>query len=277
MSDTMTIMCADCVTGMRALPDGYVDIVITSPPYNLGIAYSTYDDTASRENYLDWCAQWLREVLRVLHPDGSFFLNVGASAKDPLLPHQIALIATNVGFRLQNTFHWIKSISVPDGADGIVSHGHFKPINSNRFVNDCHEYIFHLTRTGDVPLDRLALGVPYQDKSNIARWGHTVGRDRRCRGNNWFIPYETIQRRATDRPHPASFPRQLVRNCLLIAGATESSHVMDPFLGIGTTALVAVECGIRNFTGFDIDAEYIAVARARLAALSTGRGTGYPR
>ena len=44
------------------------------------------------------------------------------------------------------------------------------------------------------------------DKSNIARWGHTGGRDRRCRGNTWFVPYETIQRRAKERPHPATFP-----------------------------------------------------------------------
>ena len=83
-----------------------------------------------------------------------------------------------------------------------MSRGHFKPINSPRFLNDCHEYIFHFTPRGRTIIDRLALGVPYADKSNIARWSHTRGRDRRCRGNTWFIPYETIH--ASRERSPAS-------------------------------------------------------------------------
>ena len=92
--------------------------------------------------------------------------------------------------------------------------GHFKPINSPRFLNDCHEYVFHFTKSGRVELNRLALGVPYQDKSNIARWRHTQGDDLRCRGNTWFVPYETIQRREKERPHPATFPVQLAEWCI---------------------------------------------------------------
>jgi len=260
--------CCDCVSGMRRMPGGSKDIVVTSPPYNLGIHYLTYDDTSSRAEYLTWCRVWMTEILRVLSDGGSFFLNVGASPKEPLFPHQMALLACECGWKLQNTFHWVKSISVPDpkGKEGdFGSVGHFKPINSKRFVNDCHEYVFHLTKTGAVPLERLALGVPYQDKSNIARWGHTGGRDKRCRGNVWFVPYETIQRRSTDRPHPATFPVELARNCLKIAGANAQTRVMDPFLGIGSSALAAYFEGVRSFTGYDIDAEYVAVAKARLA------------
>ena len=63
-------------------------------------------------------------------------------------------------FVLQNTIHWIKSITVADrGARRRLSVGHFKPINSKRYLTDCHEYVFHLTKTGNVPLDRLAVGV----------------------------------------------------------------------------------------------------------------------
>src|SRR5207245_11585414 len=135
----------------------------------------------------------------------------------PLLQHQLALKMSEL-FVLQNTFHWIKSITV-ETRDGIeISCGHFKPISSGRFVNDCHEYLFHFTKSGDVKLDRLAVGVSYADKSNIARWGHTGGRDRRCRGNTWFIPYETIRDRAAQRPHPATFPAQLAGRCLQLHG-----------------------------------------------------------
>ena len=262
------IECQDCVAGMKEMGEQSVDVVVTSPPYNLGISYSKYDDKAPREEFLRWCETWITEVLRTLKYEGSFFLNVGASPRDPLLPQQLAILATNAGFKLQNTFHWIKSVSVPVPTDeGILSVGHFKPINSKRFVNDCHEYIFHLTKSGSVQLNRLNLGVPYQDKSNVARWGHTGGRDKRCRGNIWFIPYETIQCRLRDRPHPATFPRQLVKNCLLIHDATPESVVMDPFLGIGTAARACAEFGIRRFAGFDIDREYISVAQSAVAGV----------
>src|SRR5260370_25649913 len=96
------------------------------------------------------------------------------------------------------------------------SFGHFKPINSPRFLNDCHEYVFHFTKTGRVELNPLALGVPYQDKSNIARWRHTRGSALRCRGNTWFVPYETIQTRQHERPHPATFPVQLAECAIIL-------------------------------------------------------------
>lgn len=253
------------------MKEGSVGVVVTSPPYNIGIDYASYDDTMGRAEYLDWCRTWMNEVKRVLREDGSFFLNVGASLKEPLFPHQMAILSVECGWKIQNTFHWVKSVSVPSPDEGILSVGHFKPIHSQRFVNDCHEYIFHLTKTGAVPLDRLALGVPYQDKSNVMRWATNGGRDKRCRGNVWFIPYETIQRRATDRPHPASFPAELVENCLKIAAATPDTPMLDPFLGIGTSALAAKNFGIRRFTGFEIDAGYLSVAKEALKKASAAK------
>src|SRR5207237_1041797 len=113
--------------------------------------------------------------------------------------------------------------------------------------------------------DRLGVGVAYSDKSNIARWGHTNGRDLRCRGNNWFIPYKTIVNRSKERPHPATFPVELAVNCIKIHGTRPDLIVMDPFLGIGHSALAAKECGVGHFIGFDIDAEYVSVARRALA------------
>jgi len=170
-------------------------------------------------------------------------------------------------FHLQNTIHWIKSIALP-GDDGIErQRGHYKPVNSERFVNDCHEFIFHLTPTGHTPLQRLDVGIPYADKSNINRWGHTEGQDLKCRGNNWFIPYKTITRRATDRPHPATFPTEVAAKCIKLHGKNGSSVVMDPFLGIGHSALAAVQCKVAGFVGFDIEKAYVEVAREELIEL----------
>jgi site-specific DNA-methyltransferase (adenine-specific) len=259
----------DCLIQMRELPAQSVDVAVTSPPYNLGIKYGKYDDTAARSDYLRWTVAWCTEIKRVLAEGGSFFLNVGASPRNPMFPHEVLLALRDL-FVLQNTFHWIKSITLETRAGETVSAGHFKPINSQRFVTDCHEYVFHLTHKGDVPLDRLAIGVEYADKSNIARWDHTSGRDRRCRGNNWFVPYETIMSRDKDRPHPATFPVKLAEMCLRIHGRNSGLAVLDPFLGIGNAALAAHICGVKHFTGIEIDEQYLGVAIDRVAALSTG-------
>jgi site-specific DNA-methyltransferase (adenine-specific) len=278
----------DCIKGMSRLGDESVDLVVTSPPYNLGIRYGKFSDTQDRESYLSWCGEWAEQVRRVLKSSGSFFLNIGAAPSNPLLPHEIVLRLREL-FVLQNTIHWIKSIAINDrcsrrpvgdaacshqrlpsgafhgkAATAIRSYGHFKPINSPRFLNDCHEYIFHFTKTGRVELDRLALGVPYQDKSNIARWRHTRGSDLRCRGNTWFIPYETIQSRAKERPHPATFPVQLVEWCIKLHGASRIETMLDPFLGIGNSALAAQRCRVKKFIGLEIDETYLAEAKRRL-------------
>ncbi|MEP7077881.1 MAG: site-specific DNA-methyltransferase [Chthoniobacterales bacterium] len=259
---------ADCLAGMSRLSAGCVDLVVTSPPYNLGIAYSRYTDTEDRASYLRWCHDWATEVRRLLKPSGSFFLNVGAVPSNPMFPHELVLALRDL-FALQNTIHWIKSISLEEGDGTFISRGHFKPINSPRFLNDCHEYIFHLTPEGKTPIDRLALGVPYADKTNIARWAHTAGRDRRCRGNTWFIPYETIKSRDKQRPHPATFPVELAVNCIKLHGRSPVQTMLDPFLGIGNSAIAAQRCGVPTFIGFDVDESYIAEAERRIASASS--------
>ena len=254
---------------MSRLTNESIDLVVTSPPYNLGIGYGQYADRQDRQSYLNWCVKWAAQIRRVLRSNGSFFLNVGSAPSNPMLPHQIVIELTSAsgGCVLQNTIHWIKSITIEDRKGCLKSHGHFKPINSKRFLNDCHEYIFHFTKSRQVEIDRLALGVPYQDKSNIARWRHTRGSDLRCRGNTWFIAYETIQSRAKERPHPATFPVQLAEWCIRLHGVSRVKTMLDPFLGIGNSAVAAQRCGVGKFTGFEIDETYLAEGKRRLEAL----------
>jgi len=248
---------------MRRLPAQSIDLVVTSPPYNLGVRYGKFSDRQDRRSYLRWCAEWGAQVRRVLKLAGSFFLNLGASPSHPMLPHELILQLRDL-FVLQNTIHWIKAISIEEENGATVSRGHFKPINSHRFLNDCHEFVFHLTPIGRTPLDRLALGVPYADKSNIARWRHTRGRDRRCRGNTWFIPYKTIRSRGKQRPHPATFPVELAENCIRLHGKKKNLVMLDPFLGIGNSAIAAKRCGVKEFIGFEIDDTYLAEAKRRI-------------
>jgi site-specific DNA-methyltransferase (adenine-specific) len=264
---TLRFYRADCLDLLAALMPGSVSAIVTSPPYNLGIRYRTYEDTLPRHEYLEWSGEWIGAARRVLEEQGSLFLNMGAKPSDPWTPLDVAQAARQ-HLQLQNTIHWVKSIAIDKlaaGAAGDMAVGHYKPINSDRFVNDCHEFVFHFTPDGRTPLDRSAIGVPYQDASNVARW-RSGGANLRCRGNTWFIPYETIQSRDTDRPHPATFPPRLPEYCFKLHGLSRVKLAMDPFLGLGSSAVAAAELGI-DFIGVEMDPHYLdeAIARVRAA------------
>jgi site-specific DNA-methyltransferase (adenine-specific) len=261
---------ADSLELVPQLPRASIDVVVTSPPYNLGIQYRTYDDGRPRKEYLQWSSQWIGAVAGALQPKASLFLNVGAKPTDPWTALDIAQSARD-HLALQNIIHWIKSIAIEKEAAGAragliddLAVGHYKPINSDRFLNDCHEFVFHFTPHAQTPLDRLALGVKYQDQSNVTRW-QRAGSGRRCRGNTWFVPYETIQSRDRDRPHPATFPPRLPEYCLRLHGLKRVQTVMDPFLGLGSTAVAAARLKV-GCIGIELDEHYLkeAIARTRV-------------
>jgi site-specific DNA-methyltransferase (adenine-specific) len=265
---TLRFYLGDCLSVLPELAAESIGVVVTSPPYNLGVKYRSYSDDIPRTEYLNWTDAWIRAVARVMREDGSLFLNVGAKPTDPWIPLEVAQVARRQ-FKLQNTIHWVKSIAIDRQATGAATGlerdlavGHYKPINSDRFVNDCHEFIFHFSPGGRTRLDRRAVGVPYQDASNIKRWAK-AGAGLRCRGNTWFIPYETIQSRDRDRPHPASFPPKVPEQCLRLHGLGRAGVVLDPFLGLGSTGLAAARLGL-DFAGIEMDEHYLREAVDRL-------------
>src|SRR5205823_844931 len=272
---TLRFYNSDCLEVLRALDAGTISVIVTSPPYNLGVRYRSYDDRLPRDRYLDWTDAWIKAAARALDPAGSLFLNVGAKPTDPWTAFEVAQTARH-HLQLQNTIHWIKSIAIDRDAAGAAARldrdmnvGHYKPINSDRFVNDCHEFIFHFSPRGRTPLDRKGIGVRYQDESNISRW-RAAAENRRCRGNTWFIPYDTIQSRDKDRPHPATFPPRVPEYCLKLHGLDRVRAAMDPFLGLGSSAVAAAELGI-DFIGIEIDKHYLAEAIDRTRAVLRNR------
>lgn len=286
----------DCLLGMKKLDDESIDICFTSPPYNLGISYSTYDDNKDRREYLNWLNEVFIQIQRVIKPDGHFWLNVGYSNADPWIGMDVAMVARN-HFILQNNITWVKSISIDN-----VTRGHFKPINSERYSAPTWEHLFHFTKTGKVRCDKLAIGVPYMDKSNLdrsdrleSRWIKKMGYknkqdfninasteeknmladrlskysgppDSRDRGNCWFVPYETITQRNTERgSHPATFPTKLVEMAIQYSDVT--GKLLDPFMGTGTSAVAAIKNNL-EYIGFEIDEKYIDFANTRLANMT---------
>lgn len=249
----------DCVRGIeKYLKDKSIDVVVTSPPYNIGVKYNHYEDKMPREKYLKFMSDLGRVINRVLSDEGSFFINVGSKPTDPWIPLDVAN-ALRSSFTLQNVITWVKSIAISKADVGNypnikndIAVGHFKPLPGDRFLNDCTEYIFHFTKEGNVKLDKLSIGVPYQDKTNIGRYAKN---DLRDRGNTWFIPYETIWDRE-QRPHPSTFPVKLPEMCIKLHGTKKDAVVLDPFVGIGSTAIAALRLGI-SFVGFDVDEKYL--------------------
>ena len=243
---------ADCMNFMQKWRGRKADIVVTSPPYNIGKKYASYGDNLSDDGYMQWMRAWGKRVADILADDGSLFLNVGYTAKNPTMPFDV-LDAVSESLVVQNVIHWIKSMAIPERDFNV---GHYQPLNSDKYLSLCHEYVFHFSRRGDVCIDKASLGVPYTDQLNITRFMGTENRDR---GNVWFVPYET---RAGRHKHPATFPVGLPKMCIRLHGIRRDMLVYDPFMGSGSTAVACKNLGV-DCVGTDIDPGYVDMALLR--------------
>ena len=247
----------DCLEWMASQPDDSIDVIVSSPPYNIGINYNTYTD--KKQNYTEWMRSVWNAACRILKPTGHLFLNIQPTRANPLMPYEVV---SGIDWKIQNTFIWNKSVTI----DGYVR-GHGNPVMSERYIPNGWEFVFHLTEKGKTPISQKRSGVPYQPQwaeDNAKR----SGRDWRPRTNTWFIPYETNGAKsnktlANGKKHPAIYPRELVRTCLIVADIQPDQIVYDPFGGTGTTAKVAKEFGCRWVTT-EMDPDYCKFISERL-------------
>ena len=237
------------------LKPGSVTVVCTSVPYNVGVHYGAYDDDRPESEYLAWIGKVFQAIKRVLRDDGSFFLNVGSTRKKPWTAMKVAQVAGQF-FLLQNEIIWVKAVTV-EGR----SLGHFSPVTGNRYLNHNFEQIFHFTKNGEVNLDRLAVGVPFQDKTNLLR--NKADGNLRCGGDVWFIPHDTIHDEADRSGHPCVFPIELAERCIRLHGVKRDMLVLDPFCGVGTTMVAADRLGVAGI-GLDISPAYCGEAVRRV-------------
>lgn len=250
----------DCLVWMQRQPARSVATIISSPPYNRGIAYNRYQDR--RSDYLDWQRAVWTEACRILQPDGHLFINIAGSADDPFLPYQVA---QSVPWQVQNHIIWAKAVEF---------HGHIYGrstvnIRAQYRLPNGHETVWHFTRQGRTPIDIGATAVGYRPEFAEDNYQRT-GRRTRPTTTCWHIPYETTgawgQSSASvkgSKTHPAIFPRELVRRLIRLAGCR--GPVYDPFGGTGTTAVVAQELGVAWMTT-EIDPDYCEFMRERTGA-----------
>ncbi len=233
---------------MDFVRDNSIMVCVTSPPYFRRKEYETQYSTY--EEYRQYLKQVWTEVHKKLSHSGLLFVNIGDSFDNQFKSHEIANDILDCGFNLVQTVVWVK-----------VQHS---PVQGDKHLNHLYEYIFIFSKAQDYSLQRLAIGIPYKDKSNIGRW-KVAKDDLRCRGDVWFINYETVQRHS-QKLHEAIFPKQLPELCIKLASSKSSDTVLDPFLGSGTTILAAADLG-RSSIGYEINASYERIIRRKLASV----------
>jgi len=280
----------DAIDFLRKLNDGSVDLIITSPPYSDCKRSSTkeIDDHYTHippGEYVQWMLPKSKEILRVLKDTGSFVLNIDTVNKNgqrSLYVYKLIIeLVERLGYKLYDEYFWVKSTSVPAGGAATYNH-------PRRAV----EYIFHLTKTLKPKIDTKKVVREYSDgfKERVKQVErHQIkGGYRRPSGHIFkaerikeseaggatpfnFIVSPNIpsadwfQRKLRDKKmlqHPASFPEVLPRFFILML-TDPGDLVLDPFLGSGTTAVVAKQLD-RNFLGCDISKAYMEIARLRL-------------
>lgn len=234
---------------MNLVRDGSIQVCVTSPPYFRKKKYETQYSTYAE--YRAYLREVWTEVRRKLADSGLLFINIGNSFDNQFKSHEIASEVVECGFNLVQSVIWVK--------------GHHSPVQGDKHLNHLYEYIFIFSKNEDYRLNRLAIGIPYKDKSNIGRW-KVAKQDLRCRGDVWYINYETVQSHS-EKLHDAIFPRELPELCIKLGTTGNSDLVLDPFLGSGTTIQAASPLGKRSI-GYEVNPKYERIIRKKLAGVS---------
>jgi len=242
----------DCVTELRRIPDGLIDLTVTSPPYNIG---KEYEEISPLDEYISWSTEWLREIFRVTTRTGALALNVGyvsvpGKGKAVPLPY---LLWNKTQFFLNQEIVW-------NYGAGVAARRSLSPRNEKVlwYVKNPEDYIFNLDSIRDPDVK-----YPNQKKNGKLRC-NTIGKNP---SDVWQIAKVTSGsgRSSVERaPHPAQFPRDLIDR-IVSAFSNENHLVLDPFLGSGTSAESAIALD-RFCIGFEKNLEYCSVAAERLSA-----------
>jgi site-specific DNA-methyltransferase (adenine-specific) len=294
---TDRIICGDA-RDMRAVPDAVVELIVTSPPYNVAKGYADHNDELTLEEYADLLGAVWQECCRVLVPGGRLCINVANTHRKPYLS-LVSLIdeqlrTSTLGWQHRGHIVWDKGASA-----GISTAWGSFGRSTNPTLRDVHEYITIWSKGGLRLDDGDTTGITGNE---FVAWTRSVWRpeelmpelqekiadklaDARRRGKDdaWIAesiarvvwgqatqPGPTVWEMTTQSgvDHPTPFPVELPKRLILLY-TKPGDVVLDPFMGSGSTALAAVLTG-RHYVGYELSAEYCALAERRLAELEAG-------
>lgn len=232
----------DCLSGLKKIEDNSVDLILTSPPYNIGIDYDTYDDNRPWDEYYAWCGDWLKECFRVLKPQGgrialNHYFSLGTAKFRTTPISHLDLIMERIGFKHHAIAQWSDLTIAKLSAFGSYLSA------SAPYVNSPFEGII----------------IDYKDEWKKGCKGESdISKDdflAMTRGV-WNLPTET--RGLTKANFSVPFAQKIIQ--LL---SYKGDVVLDPFMGSGTTAVAAMKCD-RRFIGFELSPNYHKIAEERL-------------
>lgn len=250
------ISCEDNLSFMRKLPNESMHLIVTSPPYNIG---KEYEKKTTNAVYIEQQVAAIAEAVRLLHPQGSICWQVGNGIEDgEVFPLDIILYPKfkDAGLKLRNRIVWT------------FGHG----LHCQKRMSGRHETILWFTKSDDYifNLDPIRVPSKYPEKKHFK--GPNKGKiSSNPLGKNpsdvWDIP-NVKSNHVEKTDHPCQFPVALVER--LVLGLTnKGDSVLDPYLGVGSTAIAALKAG-RDAYGCDVVNDYVAIAKKRVAELERG-------
>jgi len=255
------LVCGDA-RSMDAVGDGSVALVVTSPPYFAG---KQYEEEFEREgvpsSYLEYLVllkDVFAECVRKLEPGGRIAVNVANLGRKPyrsLSADVIRILQDDLGLLLRGEVIWKKG----DGASGSCAWGSFRSA-ANPVLRDITERVViaskgRFDRARSVK-HRAAEGLPYESTLMTEDFMALTL-------DVWEIPAESARRVGHPAPFPVELPEQLIRLYTF-----KHDLVLDPFMGSGSALVAAARLG-RRYVGYDLDEEYVAIARRRVAEIET--------
>lgn len=254
--DNAVMACADNLDFMRPLSSGSIQLIVTSPPYNIGKAY---ESRSSLDRYLEAQRQVIAECVRLLNPHGSICWQIGNHVqRGEVFPLDIMLypIFQESGLKLRNRVVWH------------FEHG----LHCSKRLSGRHETILWFTK-GDqyvFNLDPIRVPSKYPGKKHFKGpkigqlSGNPLGKNP---GDVWIFP--NVKNNHVEKTiHPCQFPVELAER-LVLSLTNPDDAVLDPYMGVGSSILAAIKHGRRGY-GCDIIQDYVRVAEDRVSALRAG-------
>lgn len=246
-----TIFQGDTAAYLPTIADASIDLVVSSPPYNLG---KEYESRKALEHYIAEQTEVLRECCRILKPSGSIFWQVGSYSEDGILiPLDVRLfpILESLGMRPRNRIAWARQ------------HG----LHGRRKFSCRYETILWFTKSDEFTFNLDAIRVPQKYQNKKAHKGdrkgeYTCNPEGKNPGDIWV--FRNVKHNHEEQTiHPCQFPEDLIARIVLTA-TNEGDIVFDPYMGTGTVAVVAKSLN-RHFAGAELDPRYHKVAERRLS------------